>query len=110
MYCGNLSNLRSPEDGDDTFPETSVQRSATQYKAQKKSLIGTAVKVFQKTVVVLKANGNVAPWKQLTGKAEPKRKCPVQKLKCKGTVYGDAAPECSQLNRVQTKLETESSP
>jgi hypothetical protein len=42
-------NLRTPEDGDDTFSETSVQNSATRYKVPE-ALIDTTVKASQKTV------------------------------------------------------------
>jgi hypothetical protein len=39
-------NLRNPEDGDDTFSETSVQASATRYQAQEDIFYGHRREIF----------------------------------------------------------------
>jgi hypothetical protein len=50
--CGNLSDFRNPEDVDSTFSEISFNLVLHGTKSKKAFLIDTAVKDFQKTLVV----------------------------------------------------------
>jgi hypothetical protein len=43
--------LRNPEDGDDTFSETSVRTSAACYKVPEASIIDTAVKASPSSTI-----------------------------------------------------------
>jgi hypothetical protein len=50
-HLWNPITPRNPEDGDNMFSETSVGTSAIWYNIQKASIIDTAVKASQKTVI-----------------------------------------------------------